>query len=232
MSTPQYALVLDLETTDSDPYSAHAAILEVGAILCRWEPTLPEVARASLLIRPPGAQPDHDLMWSRMLPVVKDMHVANGLWREATSSDQAWDLTRADTAIAAWVRDQVGDGLVPVTGSGVGHLDQPFIKAQMPRLAQRLTYWPLDIGNVRRLLELAGRGDLVDMAGDVDAKPHRALGDAELHLAETRRYLQLLQQIPGPDTEPSDGCGAEHSPADNPECVQGPFSGLRTVNPL
>lgn len=205
MSTPTHALVVDLETTDNDPYAPHSAILELGAILCRWEPELPEVARASLLIRPPGAQPDHDLMWSRMPQVVRDMHTANGLWREATSSGQAWDLTQADRAITSWVTEHIGtDARVPVTGSGVGHLDHPFIKAKLPQLAQRLTYWPLDIGNVRRLLALAGRDDLVDLPTDVDAKPHRGLGDAELHLAETRRYLQLLGRIPGAGADPTE----------------------------
>src|SRR5689334_21761572 len=102
--TPTHIVWLDLETTHNDPYAPHAAILEVGAIITRWAPDLPEIARASMLLRPAGGQPDHDMMWSRIHPVVRDMHTANGLWEAATSSDQAWDLPQADPAIAGWVR--------------------------------------------------------------------------------------------------------------------------------
>lgn len=196
--TPQPSKVLwiDLETTDTDPYSDHAAILEIGAIITDWSPDLNELARASLLIRPSGAQPEHDLMWARMDPFVQQMHRTSGLWQEATSSDQAWGLIQADDAFAQWITEEVGEERIPIAGSGVGHLDLPFVKAHMPRTASRLTYWPLDTGNVRRILDLAGRSDLVDLATDVDAKPHRGLDDIELHVAEARRYLRLLAQIP------------------------------------
>lgn len=196
MSNPEHILWIDLESTDNDPDLPHAAILEIGAIITRWEPELPEVARASLLIRPPGLQSDHDLMWSRMPAIVQQMHSDNGLWAEATTSDQAWTLSEADRAFSAWVVEEVGPDPIPLAGSGVGHMDHAFVKALMPHTAQRLTYWPLDIGNVRRMLELAGRGDHVDLAGDVDAKPHRALGDVEMHVTEARRYLELLGRLP------------------------------------
>jgi len=192
---PAEVLVLDLETTDSDPYVDHAAILEIGAILCAWAPDLPEIARASLLVRPNGTDQDHTLMWQAMPPVVQQMHTTNGLWKEATTSDEAWGMGEADTALARWIAQHT-TGPVPLLGSGVGHLDQPFVKAFMPATATRLKYWPIDIGNIRRGLDLAGRSDLVDIVGDVDAKPHRGLGDAELHLEEARRYLRLLGRIP------------------------------------
>lgn len=192
---PTRVLVLDLETTDSDTRYEHAAILELGAIICEWNLDLTEVGRAEMLIRPNGTDQDHTLMWQAMPPVVQQMHTASGLWKEATTSDTAWGLAEADAAFANWLRERT-DGPVPVVGSGVGHLDLPFIKRFMPATATRLTYWPIDSGNVRRALELAGRSDLVDLVTDVDAKPHRALGDAELHLAELRRYLQLLSRIP------------------------------------
>lgn len=196
MPIPTHVLWCDLETTDNDPYAHHAAILEIGAIVTLWDPQLTEVGRASMLIRPAGAQPDHDQMWAKMPTVVRDMHRASGLWEEATASDQAWNLVDADVSFADWLTGLVGTGPVPVAGSGVGHLDLPFIKAHLPMTAARLTYWPLDIGNVRRLLELAGRSDLVDLDTDVTAKPHRGLGDVELHVAEARRYLGLLGSIP------------------------------------
>jgi oligoribonuclease (3'-5' exoribonuclease) len=129
--------------------------------------------------------------------VVQQMHHDSGLWAEATTSPDAWDMLNVDDALTGWVLDNIGgDQRVPVAGSGVGHLDLPFVKVFLPRLSTRLTYWPVDTGNVRRLIQLAGRDDLVDMATDVDAKPHRALPDVELHVAEARRYLQLIARLP------------------------------------
>lgn len=200
---PTHLLFLDLETTDSDPMTGHAAILEIGAIITKWEPDLPVVARASMLVRPAGNASDHDLMWARMLPVVRQMHTDNGLWQEATTSEDAWATHEADDAITGWLAEHVGETQVPIAGSGVGHLDVPFVRAFLPRLSTRVTYWPLDIGHTRRLLDLAGRGDLVDLVNDVEAKPHRGLGDAELHVAEARRYLQLLAQIPKFEQQPA-----------------------------
>lgn len=206
MSSPTHICWIDLETTDSDPDAWHATVLEVGVIVTRWAPDLPEVARASLLIRPPGTQADHDMIWSRMPQVVRDMHRANGLWEEATTGDAAWPMHRADPELAGWlervVTDDGGTPKVPLAGSGVGHLDRPFVKLHMPVLWTKTTYWPLDIGNVRRLMEAAGRSDLVDLATDVEAKPHRGLGDVELHVAEARRYLGLLGAIPKPLSAP------------------------------
>lgn len=196
MSNPTHALWVDLESTDSDPYSDHAAILEVGAIITLFDPDLTEVARASMIIRPPGAQPEHDAIWQRMVPVVRQMHTDNGLWLEATTGETAWNIIEADQALRQWVHTHTGGTPVPLAGSGVAHLDRPFVMAHLPHLSTQLTYWHLDIGNVRRLLQLAGRDEHVDLATDVAAKPHRGLADVELHVAEARRYLQLLGSIP------------------------------------
>lgn len=197
MSThPQHVLWIDLETTDTDPFSDVACILEIGAVVTDWTPELNVVAEASMLIRPPGLQSDHDFIWARMNPVIRDMHHGNGLWAEATTSDDAWLVHEADQGITRWVVEHVGDEAVPLAGSGVGHLDLPFIKRHLPMLATRLTYWPLDIGGQRRMLQLAGRGDHVDLPTDVDAKPHRGLDDVRLHITEARRYLKLLGRLP------------------------------------
>ena len=194
--TPTHICWLDLETTGNDPHDAKAAILEVGAIITAWEPQLTELARASMVLRPLGSLADHDRLWAAMPQVVRDMHIANGLWAEATTDPDAWTLLDADTAITQWLAATAGEGLVALAGSGVGHLDLPFVKTFLPRLASRLTYWPLDIGGTRRMLDLAGRADLVDLDTDVHGKPHRALGDVELHVAEARRYLRLLGSVP------------------------------------
>lgn len=191
---------IDLETTNTDPYAPYAAVLEIGAIITRSTPDLPEVARASLIVRPPGGPTDHAAMWASMVPIVQQMHHESGLWREATIGDGAWGLTQADNAFTDWLTTQVeADGgvlPVPLAGAGIGQLDLPYVKSHLPRLASVITYWPLDISPTRRMLQIAGRDDYVDLVGDVDAKPHRALGDIELHVAEARRYLAALQSLP------------------------------------
>lgn len=193
-SPPPHALVLDLETTGVDATTDH--ILEIGVILVEWTAALPALDQANLIVRPPGAQQDHDLMWAQMDPFVQQMHTANGLWRDALTREDTWTLAEADDSLCRWLEIAGVDSTIPIIGSGVGHLDLPFVKACMPRLATRITYWPLDFGNLRRAFELAGRPDVVDLPTDVDAKPHRALGDARLHLLEARRYLELLGQLP------------------------------------
>jgi oligoribonuclease (3'-5' exoribonuclease) len=195
---PNHLVWFDAETTDTDPYAHHAAFLEIGAIITRWDPELTEVARARLVIRPPGTQADHDMIWARMHPVVRDMHTTNGLWQEATVGTDAWAAADVDRGLTDWLTSHVGDERLPLAGSGVGHLDLPWVKAYLPLFASRLTYWPLDIGGTRRMLDLAGRSDLVDLPGDVEAKPHRGLEDVEMHVAEARRYLGLIRALPTP----------------------------------
>lgn len=221
---PRHLLWLDLETTTSDPHDPIAAILEVGAIITVHEPELTEVARASMLIRPPGGQPHHDTIWGQMLPVVQQMHQASGLWAEATTSDAAWGITEADRAITDWLIRTVGDEPVTLCGSGVAHLDHPYVKAHMPLLATRLTYYAIDTGNVRRFLKVSGRRDLVDDVTFTDSKPHRGLDDIALHVEEARRYAAVMAQIPAqaptPVLAPACGdvtCGASATvPAEHP----------------
>jgi oligoribonuclease (3'-5' exoribonuclease) len=198
-----WAAVIDLETTGhDDERDPLASVLEVGVVLCRDSPDLPVVAEANLLIRPPGLLTDLDRLFAGMKPLVRAMHTSSGLWDEARG-DNAWPIHDADRALADWLTGHVGDAQVPLLGSGVSHYDSRWLRQHLPRFAMHLTYWTLDCGVIRRALEAAGRPDLLDVARDVEAKPHRALGDAQLHAAETRRYLQLLAAIPAPEPVPS-----------------------------
>lgn len=188
----------DLETTGDEPRGIGASILEVGIVVTAG-PELNVLAEASMLIRPPGGRGEHDRMWAGMPQVVRDMHEKSGLWHAATNSPDAWTIYDADLAIGRWLRDELhllDDGPIALAGAGVSHLDLPWIKAHMPRLASSVLYWPMDISPLRRLLQYAGRDDLIDLARDVDAKPHRALADARLHVAEGRRYIEMLRSVP------------------------------------
>lgn len=199
--TATTVLVLDLESTHLDERLPGAALLEFGAVLCDGTPALVPLAEASLTLRPPGAQLEHDRLWASMDGFTRDMHVASGLWEESVHNQNAWDPYRADPAIVGWINGVVGSATAPVVlaGSGVSHFDDRWLRAQLPLVFGRLSYWSLDAGVIRRALQYAGRDDLIDLAGDVEAKPHRALADARLHAAELRRYLGLLAALGAPD---------------------------------
>lgn len=189
-----FFLVLDLETTGLDETAPYASILEFGAYLTRDDQALTLVADATTLVRPPMV----DEAWVNMHPAVRDMHTTSGLWNDVTTRPDAAMIGDLDNQLVAWLNGLTGTARIVLAGSGVSHYDQRWLRAFMPALHRRLTYWSVDAGVMRRMLEFAGRDDLVDLPTDVDAKPHRAAGDAALHLAELRRYFELLRSIPRP----------------------------------
>lgn len=193
-----HVLVVDLETTTlAAPHEPGSTVLEVGAILCKADPDLTVVAEASLVVRPQGGQEEIHRLWAGMLPFVQEMHTRSGLWAEATTSDDAWQVWEADSALASWLTGRIPDGgAVALAGAGVGHFDDRWLHHHFPALRAHLTYWNIDASSFRRTLELAGRRDLVRLAQDVEAKPHRALPDARLHREELRYYVRLLQALP------------------------------------
>ena len=187
-----FVLVLDLEDSGNDDVRApHASLLELGAILCRDDFKLTPVRSTSHLIRPKSPLET----WSEMDPFVRDMHTRSGLWAQMLKDGKP--ATAVDEQFARWL-DDLTDGCTDVVlaGSGVSHHDQPWLRAHMPTTNARLRFGTLDAGVIRRGLQFARRGDLVNLDRDVHAKPHRAHADAELHRAELVGYLQLLAQIP------------------------------------
>ena len=173
---------LDLETEGAD--AATCLILEVGMVVTTVD--LQEVERYEGVVGLNGAtDPDYADAHVRVI------HVANGLdalVRASTKSSE--DVERE----AIGVLSRHGKpGEFILAGSGVGHFDKRFLANQMPVLHSWFRYYVYDVGVVRRLLVSAGRADLV---GEKPNKPHRALGDALLHLEEWRRYVALVQGIP------------------------------------
>jgi len=189
----------DLETTGLDPIGASAAILEVGLVLTDG-PMLDirEGGEASLIIRPAGTQMDHDRMWAQLPEEVRNMHAATGLWQEATTGDTAWSIHDADEALARWLIEKQGvTEKLSLCGSGVERFDRPWLQQWMPRLFSMLTYYSVwDLGTHRRALQYTGRGDLVDLVANVDNKPHRALEDCHLHIAEAKKFAALYALLP------------------------------------
>ena len=171
---------LDLETTGAD-VDLHQ-ILEVGCVVT--DQTLEELTPA-------------DPFWTIVAPrwpigqvdrVVLDMHLKSGLWADVLESNV--DVSGADVDLAKFLDDYTVKGRIALAGSGVGHFDRQFIDRWMPHTAKRLTYWPMDVGVVRRFgTMVAGRENPCDVTGE---KPHRALDDVRLHLREARAWRDLI----------------------------------------
>lgn len=185
MSDRLYAW-LDLETTGSD--ERRDAILEIGIAIS--DATFQPIATFERIIH--CSQHARDAAPMR----VREMHDANGLWTAALASPH--EVDEVDREATAWLAsfapaDYAGRGQYQLilAGSGVGHFDSRFLRQHMPATERRLTYWPMDVGVIRRFLPLAG----FDVPPAEDGKPHRALADALHHMEEMRLYLGMVGRV-------------------------------------
>jgi oligoribonuclease (3'-5' exoribonuclease) len=111
------------------------------------------------------------------------MHLTNGLLDDLTSG-KGVEPQEADRAILQWLSQFTSErSHIPYGGSGVSHFDRQYINKALPRFAQRITYWALDVGAVRRIFALRGAS-----TASIDGKTHRALDDALVHADELRFY--------------------------------------------
>lgn len=181
-----YICVLDLETTgDSENYDR---ILELGMILT--DRTLQPIGEFSSVVRCTQAR---ELIKHE---VVRRMHENSGLLLQSINAlsrnheveNNALDFLDKFTGNV----HSVGDKPIALAGSGVSHFDRRFLKALMPRLEARFTYYTLDVGVLRRMFKLFCPSLLTDLS---NIKPHRALTDAKIHLRELQYYGQKLAQL-------------------------------------
>ena len=175
-----HLLWCDLETTGSD--EAHDCIIEIGCILTTHD--LIDVCEFSAVVKP------EPLGLGRMLQndVVRTMHEQNGLLDDvlkASDEDRPHKVTRRllDHLDAAGAPPKM-----VLAGSGVGHFDRRFINRYMPQLAERLRYWVIDVGVIRRAHEMWVGPDPFEWNGK---KTHRAIDDVRCHLEEARAFRGL-----------------------------------------
>ena len=180
---PEHILWLDLETTGLHHSSP---ILEVAAVITDMD--LNEKARGLWVVNPERGYYKNGVWlhghkdWVSLMPVnVLEMHVASGLIREAKESRH--DLNGVESALASLIQDTCGYGQrVPLGGSGVSHFDLHVIRQQLPVLAEKLTYWTIDVGNVRRFVQrvMGKEFERTEIA-------HRAMPDVEQSIEEAKR---------------------------------------------
>lgn len=167
---------LDLETTGSD--ERRDSILEIGIAIS--DATFHPMATFERVIKcSPHARDAAPIR-------VREMHDANGLWTAALAS--SFEVDEADREAMMWLKSYTDEQFI-LAGSGVGHFDSRFLRQHMPATARRLTYWPMDVGVIRRFLPLCG----FDVPPAEDGKPHRALADALHHMDEVRLYLGMVK---------------------------------------
>lgn len=181
---------IDLETTGTD--ETNGSILEIGAIVTDEE--LQPLASWETLVDPQMAHV------ADMAPVVREMHTASGLLDQLdriapelvanTAPDGIRYLPDADYRLAELLRPFTIRGQIVLAGSGVGHFDARWIARHLPRTSKLLTFWTIDVGVVRRFLSMLADVDIPTLN---DRKPHRALDDVRLHLAEATVYRDALR---------------------------------------
>lgn len=192
-----HLLWCDFETTGLDPRADY--VLEVGFVYTDLD--LNPLWEFGDLVK--GVWP---LAERQLNDFTRKMHAENGLIAELqslhaemqTSSIDLYDnsLDNLQHKVLAMIPD--GD-TVALAGSGIAHFDRPFMDAELPELTKRLEYYSIDTGVLRRCLRIFG-GDFYDWAlpesyegSEGGAKAHRALADAQAHLAEARVYAHHLR---------------------------------------
>ncbi len=205
-------LWLDFETTGDNPSAD--SILEVGWFVTDHKLNCVH-AGASCLVLP------HERWESMMIPVVKEMHDRNGLRTDilgAISGSNGQCLLHPSRVEELIARDleKVSEAWLPpddleqpqqlefvLAGSGISQLDMPFIKRKMPRLASMLSYFMLDIGQVRRFLRDVAGVELdpleeAEYQQQFRAGAHRAYDDAVAHWQEARWWAAKIERLTHP----------------------------------
>ena len=197
MATPRGLFWVDLETTGLD--LERDEILEIAVVLTDFELTEIDRWESVITMTPNGA--------ARIAadPYVMKMHADNGLYRE--SRDANVPLAVAEESLVQFLEhaDFLRGELI-IAGSGVASFDRPLIRKHLPRVDEFLTYYPADIGVIRRLLPILSAGTLelpkVPASFMDGYKTHRAMDDVQAHILEASvasEYLQRLAFLSGTD---------------------------------
>lgn len=170
---------VDIETTGLDP--VNDLLLEVGAILT--DDHLSPIGRYSCVIlhNPVDAR-------LRAVPVVQDMHDANGLWK-ALATGKPIDV--AEDHLLTFLSLGGEAGMVPMCGSSV-HFDRAWLKRWMPQAEAWFHYRNLDVSTLKIAASL-WNPIACDLRPD-GRDNHRVLSDLEDTLAELRWYRKALLQ--------------------------------------
>ncbi len=182
---PRFLFWLDLETTGMLPRESE--ILELAYVLTGFDYPYERVDAGSFLISGPGRV---DLLQNRCDEWIQRTHEASGL-RAALEDGPVYALPSVESILVAladktgWSSDK--DERTVIAGSSVGTFDLQFVRAQMPRLAARLSHRAFDVSAVT----LAARS-LGMPYPRTEHVAHRAAADIEGALMLMRRAVAWL----------------------------------------
>ncbi len=173
-------LWIDTETTGLEP----GCILEIAAVLTTDE--LDEVSRFHRLV----CADDPVTLLNDSEPIVREMHVANGLAADICNARIGGDRTAEFGAVSmfrSWAEPLVGDTPVPL-GGNTPSFDRMFLLASghRSRAFDFLSHRHVDVSCLN---ELARRWAPTIYAGRPQAaKAHRAMADIENSIATLAYY--------------------------------------------
>lgn len=180
----------DLETTGTDEH--RDSILEIGYVLT--DDSAETVVREQQLVVYHGSATE--VLREFANPVVQEMHDVNGLWLEC--ADESLEPLRSLSQVETYVLEDLerhlgflGEDKIVGAGSGVAHFDRRFLQAQMYQLHKRLAHWSLDVGVVRRFMDMTGVPRME--RSNPEGREHRALDDALGALEQWRYYQRVVR---------------------------------------
>lgn len=172
---------VDLETTGLDPDLDE--IIEIAAILTTTDLAVIGMFESTV-------QPSAEGLGRLLLnPVVYAMHTENGLL-DTLAEDHIPPIEEVARVFLEWLDtgpQPEGEGRLVLAGSGVASFDRKFLARYMPEVTDRLRYWSIDVGVIRRAHQMWSPHPAPG-PGLNELKTHRAMDDVRLHLAEARAY--------------------------------------------
>ena len=175
---------VDVETSGLDPRVDN--LLEVGMLIT--DDKLEEVARTSLVIRPPAGW---RLVYKPEIIAMHDAGEGNGLRAECEADGVSYDrgmftlLSWLDTNLPEWREEPP-----PMAGNSV-HFDRAFLRAKMPLLEEAFHYRNLDVSTIKIVNRLWHFAE----PWEGGRKIHRALPDLEDSVAELRHYRDAIDDV-------------------------------------
>lgn len=189
MKSDELLAWIDIETTGLDHTTED--ILEVACIVT--DQGLNELASSNWVLFHRCGSPES---FCNHNDFVVDMHTKNGLWEASAESDIG--LERFESEFTEWLINILnvhpGYHKFVMAGSGVARFDYTWFQYYNFEFMKLFNYYTLDIGVVRRALELAGCIVKKQDEQKVDHLNHRAMDDIEDHLNEGKEYLNYLRR--------------------------------------
>lgn len=167
-------LWLDMEMTGLDP--ERCVPLQIAGIVTNSD--LEEQTSAEVTIW----QPEEEL--ARMPPVVRDMHMKNGLIERVRASRA--DSGNAERILLELIAARAAPGGALLAGNSI-HQDRRFLVSYFPGLAAYLHHRMIDVSSIK---ELVRRWYGKDAVYDKGEAPHTALADIRSSIAELRYYRE------------------------------------------